>query len=722
MRRAGLEFGLMRNLSPRFFSRLITIWIALSAGGIVLGVVLWDRLNSSLETMVGNAKLREQVNAAYSLLADAEAGQRGFLLTASDAYLEPLTRADGLFSAQMEALAGMSFRDDSLRRDVLELRGLAALKMAEMRRTIEARRKEGLSAAIALVRANEGRTEMDKIRAVVADMDARIGEPSLVQQDATRTAIRRALVTTLTSSFLGFGAGLLAFYLSRITLKHEQNARLLAEQALSSDRAVRQKSAFLANMSHEIRTPMNAILGFSDLLSAQLQQNSKARDYARAIRDSTSSLLQLINDILDLSKIEAGMIELRPEPTAMREVADFLRTVFTQQAAIKGLKLEIGLEPGLPQALMLDRSRLRQILVNLIGNAIKFTEQGTVEVQLSWKFDTAERSLGTFLIEVDDTGAGIPADRQNDIFEPFVQIDSTRSGEARGTGLGLSIVKRLAAKMGGTVSFESTVGVGTTFRAAFPGTVVSARLPESAQRQVDDTVDFDELVPSKLLVVDDNSVNRNLLAGYFEPTHHRVRFASNGAEAVESVRRERPDLVLMDVRMPKMDGRAALTEIHKLPGAEILPVIAVTASSMSSEEKELRRVFAGYVRKPFTRRVLYDEMSAFLPKDGRHKNEGSGKTEDGTHGDWGELVKALEELQSGPWVAAKEGGAISEIISFAAQLEELGRCSGCRRLASYGQTLERDAKAYAVARIESRLNDFPALVRSVAEESTALSP
>jgi signal transduction histidine kinase/CheY-like chemotaxis protein len=714
----------MRTLSSRFFSRLITIWIALSAGGIVLGVVLWGQLNASLEMMVENAKLREQVNHVFSMLQGAETGQRGFVLTGNEAYLEPYTRSEASLPAQFDALASMTFRDDLLRKDVLDLRALAALKMAEMHRAVETRRKGSLSGAIALIKTNEGKTEMDRIRTLVADMNARMGEPPFVQQEATRKAIRRALFTTIGSSFLGFGAGLLAFYLSRITLRQEVNARNLAEQALSSDRAVREKSAFLANMSHEIRTPMNAILGFSDLLSAELQEHSKARSHARAIRESTASLLQLINDILDLSKIEAGMIELHLEPTAMAEVADFLRTIFAQQAAIKGLTLDILLEPGLPQALVLDLSRLRQVMVNLIGNAIKYTEHGGVEVQFAWTVDPGDRTHGTLAIAVSDTGIGIPAGRREEIFEPFVQIDPTPAHEAQGSGLGLSIVKRLVTRMGGTVSFDSTVGVGTVFRVAFPGTSISARLPERARLELDDEVDFDELVPSRVLVVDDNSVNRNLLAGYFEPTHHRVRFASNGAEAVESVRQDRPDLVLMDVRMPKLDGRAALVEIRRIPGAEILPVIAVTASSMSGEEALLRQLFAGYVRKPFTRRTLFDEMAAFLPKRPKEDGERSGPAEptETPHAEWGELVRTLEDLQAGTWPAVKEGGAINEIASFAARLSELGRSAGCPRLASYGEALERDAKAYAVAHIESRLNDFPILVRAIAEENTAPSP
>jgi signal transduction histidine kinase len=599
----------MRSLSPRSFSRLITVWIALSAGGIVMGVVLWRQLNASLETMVDKAKVRGQVDSVFAMLRDAESGERGFLLTGDEAMLKAFDDSEAGIPGQLDSLAGMTFRDDALRKDVLELRDLAALKMAEMRRAIEARRKGGLPAALKIAPIREEKSGTDRLRALAADMNGRSGEPDVVPRAATR----RALLTTVGSSLLGLGAGLLAFYLSRITLKQEQRARFVAEQALASDRALGEKSVFLANISHEIRTPMNAILGFSDLLSVEVAVDSKARTYARAIRDSASSLLQLINDILDLSKIEAGLIELHPEPTAIQEVADFLRTIFAQQAAMKSLKAEVVLGPGLPPALMLDRSRLRQVLVNLMGNALRYTEHGGVEIRLGWVADPGDRSRGTLLVDVSDTGIGIPIERQQEVFEPFVQVAPAPASENQGTGLGLSIVKRLVHRMGGTLSLESAVGAGTTIRLQFPDVSLSSQVPESPRAGADEAVDFDNFVPSKLLVVDDNSANRQLLAGYFEHTRHTVRFASNGMEAVESVRRSLPDLVLMDVRMPGMDGRSALRAIHRLSGAEVLPIVAVTASSMSGEETMLRGLFSGFLRKPFTRRALFEEMAAFLP-------------------------------------------------------------------------------------------------------------
>jgi signal transduction histidine kinase/CheY-like chemotaxis protein len=721
----------MRILSPRFYSRLIAIWIALSVGGIVMGVVLWRRLTTGLEATMENAEFRHQVDIVHSLLQEAEASQRGYLLTHDPRYLEPFNHEEAEFDAQFDLLARMASNDDALRRDVTKLRGVAALKQAEMRRSIAAMNKDGIGAALKIVKTNEGESEMNLIRAILARLNRQPGNLFLVQGEMTRNAIQRTLFTTIGSSLLGLGAGLLAFYLSRITLKQEQDARVLAEQALTASHAVREKSAFLANMSHEIRTPMNAILGFSDLLASELPSSGKARSYAQAIRESARSLLQLINDILDLSKIEAGMVELHLEPTALREVTDFLRTVFAQQAAAKGLRMEFLLGAELPHALLLDRSRMRQILVNLLGNAIKYTDCGEVRVRLGWELDGAKRDRGTLSIEISDTGVGIPAERSAEIFEPFMQVDASRDTEKQGTGLGLSIVKRLVHRMGGAIALESKVGEGSTFRITFPEVAISSRLPVGGQAEESVAVDFNELAPAKLLVVDDNSANRELLEGYFSGTHHTLRYARDGEEAVESVSKDAPDLILMDIRMPKMDGRKALEEIRKLPGAEILPIVAVTASSMIDDEYVLRGIFVGFIRKPFTRQALFRELSAFFPRvsDGRNRiddiapntgSEGTWQSPANTRR-WIELVETLHGLESSVWPSVRENGAINETKDFARQLAEFGETAACPPLVNYADSLMRDAETYAVASLAARLNNFPVLVRSIAGETSSIS-
>jgi len=718
----------MRFLNPRFYARLITIWIALSVGGIVLGGVLWRRLDTSLRSTVENAQFRVQLDRMMSGLQYAESAQQSYLLTGDDTYLRQFRQSEADFPGQFDALASLIASDSSWDRDLMDLRGLAQHELDWLARAVAVRQQSGAAAAIKLVRTNEGRQAMDGIRVVIARMHSRPGDLLSTQGAAARRAIQRVLITVVGSSFLGLGAGLFAFALSRLTLKQEREARALAEQAVLAGQAVQEKSAFLANMSHEIRTPMNAILGFSDLLAAELPAGGKMRHHAQAIRESALSLLQLINDVLDLSKIEAGMIELHPEPTNLREIADFLQTIFAQQAARKMIAVEFTLAPDLPHALMLDRQRLRQILVNLLTNAIKYTERGRVEVRMAWELDPANRGSGTVRLEVADTGIGIPAERHAAIFRPFVQVDPTRSIEQQGTGLGLSIVHHLTARMGGSIALESAVGAGSTFRLRFPDIAISARLPMTTQGHDDEAIDFDDLVPARILVVDDNAINRELLAGFFDGTDHTVRFAANGREAVESVRAHPADLVLMDIRMPEMDGRSALVEIRKLPGAEILPVIAVTASSMVDDEYVLRGLFAGYLRKPFTRQALFHEMAGFLVRRPAPAAEtaaaGPGDTgslgaDDERSARWAEAVRALRELEATRWPLVRDGGVINEIKDFARGLAELGRSAACGPISTYAAELTREAESFAVARLESRLAEFPQLIEAIAVQLPA---
>ena len=363
-------------------------------------------------------------------------------------------------------------------------------------------------------------------------------------------------------------------------------------------------------MSHEIRSPMNAILGFSELLEPE-GLTPKQSQYVRAIRDSGASLLHLINDILDLSKLEAGKLELHPDPTDMRDSCEFLRTIFGQQAVMKSLQLQFELAPDLPRAMLLDRLRLRQVLVNLLSNAIKFTERGCVKTRVSWQSQERD-DAGTLLIDVQDTGIGIPVDKVEEIFKPFVQADSRRTAEKEGTGIGLTIVKRLTELMGGSLAVDSTLGQGTIFHLRFTNVPVSGRLPVGDHAEPGGAVDFNDFAPAVLLVVDDNRTNRDLMAGIFEKTHHRVYFATNGQEALECLRTTKLDVVLLDIRMPVMDGRTTLAEIRKQPGLASLPVIAVTASSEVGEETELQSQFSGYIRKPFSRQTLFLALAPFL--------------------------------------------------------------------------------------------------------------
>ncbi len=709
----------MRLLNPRIFSYLVTVWIALSLGSIALGILVWSNLSRSFEASIDSAQFRHALREVYSALQDAETGERGFLLSGDAVYLEPFERAQAEFPQRFEKLARDVRNEPDQRKDVFALKEMSDRKLTLLREAIAARRESGASTAFDRRREQEGKAVMDRIRAVIDRMDERPQDLAAATGEATRRQIKRAMLATLLAGAVGLGAGLIALQLSRVAWKKEQNERLLAEQAIRAERSSRQKNAFLANMSHEIRTPMNAILGFSDLLASELPAGERSRQRVQAIRESASSLLQLINDILDLSKIDAGVIELRPEPADLRELCDFMRAVFAQQAARKSLALEFDIDPTLPAALMLDRSRTRQVLVNLIGNAIKFTERGSVRVGLRWEPRTGERAAGTLAIEVADTGVGIPPEKQQEIFLPFVQVNPARSGERQGSGLGLSIVHRIAERMGGGITVESEEGRGTCFRVVLPDVAVSSR-PANDDGRPDET-DFNALVPAELLVVDDNGPNRELIAGYFEKSHHRLRFAENGRRAIALVREKRPDLILMDIWMPEMDGHATLNELRKLPGSELLPVIAVTASSMMDDEQVLRGYFAGYVRKPFTKQVLFDELAVFLPRTMRPavaaREEPPGRTASGAAGAASvapSLLVALQQLERGLWREVSESGAIGEVKEFAHRVHELGRAGSCPPLQEYGAALQREAEEFAVLRVENRLKEFPKLVQSLA--------
>jgi CheY-like chemotaxis protein/anti-sigma regulatory factor (Ser/Thr protein kinase) len=463
-------------------------------------------------------------------------------------------------------------------------------------------------------------------------------------------------------------------------------------------------------MSHEIRTPMNAILGFSELLGNEFQ-NPKHRQYLQSIRSSANSLLQLINDILDISKIETGVIEIHPEPTDLREICEFIRVLFSEPATRKNIKLECSLRGDFPLGLFIDRLRLRQILVNLVGNAIKFTDQGGVELRISWEKQPDNRV--TLIVEIQDTGVGIPRDKLDAIFKPFVQSGADRDKEKQGTGLGLAIVKRLTETLGGTVTVASVLGQGSVFHLRFPNVPVSGRPLSSEKNTYPGLCDFNTLRPATLLVVDDNQTNCDLIAAMVANSHHRLSFAKDGQEAIKQARELQPDLILMDIRMPGIDGDEAVAIIHRIPGLEMLPCIAVTASMQRDDETSLRQKFSGYVRKPFSRQELFNELSRFLPEFKQDESRSSANGHQPMPPASPELLAKLHELIVEPWPAIRDSVAVNESKEFAQQLEEIGHRWHSQPVIDYSRKLLHDAENYCVTDLEKHLGEFVTLVEGL---------
>jgi signal transduction histidine kinase/ActR/RegA family two-component response regulator len=385
----------------------------------------------------------------------------------------------------------------------------------------------------------------------------------------------------------------------RQTLRELERARRKAEEANEA------KSLFLAHMSHEIRTPLTGIMGLAEL-ALKNPASPAVQDYLGLIRQSGQNLLLIINDILDFSKVEAGKMEIKPSNFNIRKTLEATIALFAPRAREKGLELSLRLDAELPETLYGDELRLRQIFFNLIGNALKFTEQGEVELRLSAVTPTEDAQGVILHFEVRDTGCGIPADKLPTIFDRFTQADHFPTRTHQGTGLGLAIVKQLVEILGGAIDVQSVEGAGSTFFVGIP--------VEVARRQdaPPEPAPVPRTVPGSLavLVAEDNPINQLFLKRTLEKLGHTPTCAANGQQALDLLREQPFDCVLMDIQMPLMDGSEATRRIrHELKLT--VPVIALTAHALQGDrEKFLAQGFNEYLAKPVAMKDLEQALYA----------------------------------------------------------------------------------------------------------------
>jgi signal transduction histidine kinase/DNA-binding response OmpR family regulator len=592
------------------------ILAAFIAGNLLVIFIQYNSAKNIRQLIGGNEKLLHELTVKSQLqeleedILSVENKIRGTVTTSDTSYIEGLETQIARVESDLDRLQKIS-DDDSSIEYIDQLDHLVRQKLLFNNQIVDSFNVAGKATAEKIIATQRGKRLTDSILQVIQKI----------------ITIRQSLLSNITGSLDKSGKdaqrfGTLLIVLVLVTgaalfwyiINIIRNQYQLIDQLHISEKkereAARVKENFLANMSHEIRTPMNAIIGFTHLLERR-PLDTESKEYVGIIQRSGENLLSVINDILDLSKIEAGMMRIETVVFHVEELFQSVESLFSEKAAGKNIMLLSDIAEDVPQVMEGDAKHLTQILVNLVGNAIKFTDKGAVMISVSNAGVSEEGvKLG---ITVSDTGIGIPEDKLTAIFNRFQQAEDSVTRNYGGSGLGLAIVKDLVTLMHGHIEVESEEGKGTSFHLQVPFKL-SGETPSALTRisQPGETA-YDTFHHVHILVVEDNQVNQSLLQQLFKQWQLSFDLAQNGKEAITLLRARKYDLILMDIQMPVMDGYTATTEIRKVLKLNT-PIIAMTAHALSGErEKCLGLGMDEYISKPVREENLLQLIQRFIP-------------------------------------------------------------------------------------------------------------
>jgi signal transduction histidine kinase/CheY-like chemotaxis protein len=555
---------------------------AFAALFVILGLAAWDwhQFQRAGQTVRETEELLSHVENILSTVKDAETGQRGFIITGDESYLEPYTRAVNEVPKILADPRSLQLRHSSHAAAFAQLEQALSRKLGELNLAIGLRRQNQPEAAIQAVQSGRGKRYMDSIRELCTAM-----EESLRHELDQRN--RAAAVQTLDARLVSAAASCLLFMMVAIaTIKFRTEKE-------AAERANQTKSTFLANMSHELRTPLNAIIGYSEMLLEEAEDTGGTAliPDVNKILTAGKHLLELINAVLDISKIESGKVELHLESFSVSELVSGILAVVKPLVEKNGNTVQLSLDPGLT-TMRADQTKVRQSLYNLLSNAGKFTSNGTISL------DVHLIPGPRIAFAVSDTGVGMRPDQLKKLFQPFVQADSSTSRTYGGTGLGLVISRRFAQMMGGDISVTSEEGKGSRFVLTLPQSFDTASGKDEGRARPGTAAGNNGTV----LIIDDEPVVHDILARTLERYGFRTESALSGQDGLRLARKIHPQAITLDVMMPGMDGWAVLAALKSDPELADIPVVMVTIVDAKNLGYALGA--AEYITKPVDRELL----------------------------------------------------------------------------------------------------------------------